>query len=165
MKRKLILLILLATISSLVIPSSAGATAPRTAVSDKAGFLADTGVASYAFKHFVYQRFLNGAFAQKAPNRTRDLTKGAAALAVSYNHLQAAYTIAGKSKDASLHMLVHPLNILIGQARWTYTRFKNGRATIGDVALLNDALATFSIRAAHFGIQIKDVPMSIPAAS
>ena len=28
-----------------------------------------------AFKHFVYQPFLKGAFAQKAPNRTRSLTK------------------------------------------------------------------------------------------
>ena len=62
-------------------------------------------------------------------------------------------------------MLVHPLNILIGQARWTYTRFQKGQATIGDVALLNDALATFSIRAAHFGIQIKDVPTAVPGAN
>src|SRR5690349_14945605 len=130
MKSRLITLALIATLlAGVVAPSFAGrasAAAPaapaasgmqsHAAFLDKTRFLAHVGAAYYAFHHWVYTPYKNGAFKSGTPGRVTAIAKAALALAFSYHELKVAYDIANKSSSKTLHALVKPLNVLIAKA-------------------------------------------------
>ena len=87
-------------------------TVTHAAVFDKSRFLLHMGFAYYAFHHFVYARYRQGAFARGASHRVLNFAKAALALAFAYHEVKVSINIANSSHSGFLHALVRPLNAL-----------------------------------------------------
>lgn len=179
MKSKLITLALIATLlASVVAPpfaGRAGAAAPaapaasgmqsHAAFLDKTRFLAHVGAAYYAFHHWVYTPYKNGAFKSGAPGRIKAIAKAALALAFTYHELKVAYDIANKSSSKTLHALVTPLNALISKANAEVTKLKDGNASTSDLQGFANTATSFSSQAQKNGFKISDIAVPIPGLS
>src|ERR687886_2259320 len=144
MKTRILVLTLLAAL--LLGAVSPSVTAPVSAASrvhshpalfDKTRFVFWMGAAYFAFHHFVWNRYREGAFQSGAPNRTRSIVKAGIALLFAYLMIKHAFNIAVKSNSRTLHALIRPLQILGLAMGRIGTRFKRGQYSDTDVTALN----------------------------
>lgn len=182
MKSKLIVLALVATLlTGVVAPSFAGpasAAAPsvpvvpaasglhsHAAFLDKTRFLAHVGAAYYAFHHWVYTPFKNGAFSSGAPGRIKAIAKAALALAFTYHELKVAYGIAKGSSSKTLQALIAPLNALMGKASAEADKLKTGAFSDSAIQDLGATTTSFSSQAQKNGFHISDIKVPVPGLS
>ncbi|HVA88524.1 MAG TPA: hypothetical protein VNL71_01650 [Chloroflexota bacterium] len=179
MKRKLTVLILLAGLAASLILSGntrqasaaapaihpASAAATHAAFLERTRFLADMGLAYYAFHHFVYARYQNGGFSYGARGRAGNFVKAAIALLFAYNRLSAAEKIAAKSHSRLLHILASPLTLLLGGVALEHTRLQRGQYQAGDLRQLGDSFDSFDRGATSKGYAIRDLSATIKNAA
>ncbi|HVA92065.1 MAG TPA: hypothetical protein VNL71_19735 [Chloroflexota bacterium] len=179
MKRKLTVLVVLAGLAVSLLLSgntrTANAAAPaihptsvaatRAAFLEKTRFLADLGLAYYAFHHFVYARYQNGGFSYGARGRAGNVVKAGIALLFAYNRMSAAEKIAAKSHSRLLHLLASPLTVLVGGVLLERTRLQHGQYQAGDLHQLGDSFDSYNRTATARGYAIRDLPVTIKNAA
>ena len=131
---------------------------------DKVRFATDLGVAFFAFHHWVYKPYKEGAFASGAPHRTKALVKGGAALLFTYNRLKAANKIVHTTNDPALQKLGGMLDGLSSSFSNVGQRMKSGQFRPDDVNNIDSSVKGLTSSAAASGINVKDVPITIPGS-
>lgn len=170
MKRVVAIAILIIALFGTVALPSAGGTAhaapakSHPAFLDKIRFLGHMGVAYYAFHHFVWAKWKAGDFKSGAPHRTRNIVKAAIAILFTYHEVRVAYGIAQKSHSKTLHLLVAPINALIGAANRAYQKMKSGNWSDSTWSALNNSVTHVGDAAKAAGYGIKDIPVKVPGA-
>ena len=172
MKRTIIALTLIAALlGSAAAPSLAGSAhaANRAnshpALFDKTRFVLHMGFAYFAFHHFVWNRYKEGAFKPGAPKRIRNIIKAGIALLFAYHEVKVSYDIAAKSDSKTLHALISPLQKLGTTMSAIGAKFKRGQYSDADVTSLNGSADAFQGLANKDGYGFKDRTVPIPGAS
>lgn len=179
MKRKFTVLILLVGLATSLFlsqntgPTNAAIPAVRPASAaathaeflERTRFLADLGLAYYAFHHFVYARYQNGGFSYGTRGRAANFVKAGIALLFAYNRMSAAEKIAAKSHSHLLHILASPLTLLVGGVVLERTRLQHGQYQAGDMRQLGDSFDSFNRTATAKGYAIRDLPVTIKNAA
>lgn len=149
-------------------PAAPAATtaAHPAAVLDKTRFLADMGLGAYAFYHFVYAKFLNGAFTSGTLASLAPVyAKAAIALLFAYNRFNAAYKIASTSKSKTLQLLAAPLKKLKAHFDQEHTNLQHGHYSNNDMVALNNEYNNYSNITHANGYTITQIPSYIPGVS
>jgi hypothetical protein len=165
----ILLTLLTALYTGMLLPTAvpeASATTVRahTAILDKTRFLLHAGAAFFAFHHFVWKRYKEGAFRKGAPHRTANIIKAAIALFFAYHELKVAYQIAEKSHSKTLHAIIAPLTMLMSLANSVAVRLHHKEYSDSEITSLNSAFASFGKTSTKEGYAIKDRPVPVPGA-
>lgn len=126
---------------------------------DKTRFLLHVGAAYYAFHHFVWARYKSH---QLDLHHKANLIKAGLALLFAYHELKVAYGIATKSNSKLLHALVSPLAAFMDRAQSVGTELKAGHFNPSNLQDVNQAAGTLQSQATSNGLNIKDVPVTVP---
>jgi hypothetical protein len=157
-----------ALLFSATAPSLAGTAGAAThlrshpALFDKTRFALHLGLAYFAFHHFVYNRYRQGAFKSGAPHRTSTIIKAGVALVFTAHELKVAYDIARKSNSGVLHALIKPLQGLVGTSQRVGDRLRGGQFNDAEVKNVINGANSFSSQATKNGISIKDIKVFVP---
>ena len=135
------------------------------ALFDKTRFAIHLGLAYFAFHHFVYSRYRQGAFKAGAPHRTRNIIKAGIALVFTAHELNVAYGIARKSNSGVLHALIKPLQGLVSTSQRVGDRLRGGQFSDAEVKNVINGANSFSSQATRNGISIKDIKVFVPGQS
>ena len=135
------------------------------ALFDKTRFALHLGLAYFAFHHFVYNRYREGAFKAGAAHRTSNIIKAGVALVFTAHELKVAYDIARKSNSRVLHALIKPLQGLVGTSQRVGDRLRGGQFSDAEVKGVINGANSFSSQATKNGISIKDIKVFVPGQS
>ncbi len=138
------------------------ALSPSKALFDKTRFVADLGMAFYAFHHWVWNPYKAGSFQSGAPHRTKSLVKGGLALLFAVNRVKAANRIAHTSKSPLLHKLASSLDAMQDKFSSVGQRLKGGQFDQKSIEDVNDTVSDVGSGAAQAGAPVHDVPVAIP---
>jgi|SRR5579871_937365 len=155
MQKPLVVLALIATLF-------ASMARPAYAVFDKIRFATDLGVAFFAFHHWVYKPYKEGAFAAGAPHRTKAMLKGGAALLFTLNRLKAANNIVHTTNDPLLKKIGASLDRVTSSFSSVGTDLKAGKFKPEDLSGMDGNINNVISGAGNAGIKVKDVPVEIP---
>ncbi|GAC1443785.1 MAG: hypothetical protein NVSMB52_02520 [Chloroflexota bacterium] len=162
MKRHLLVLTLLAAVLGAgALPfagtaSAATRTHAHSALFNRTRFVADLGIAFYAFHHFCYNAQKAGAFQKGAKRRTLNIVKCGAALLVAIHFVRRAQAAANSSSSRTLHVLVKPINALGSLYSSAGARLKSGVYNPIDITNLNRAVTSVATGARLAGYRIVD---------
>jgi hypothetical protein len=165
MKRQLLILtILAALVFGVTAPAFAGQagaapagsrvaavhTQSHPAAFDKTKFVLHLGVAAFLI-HYIYKKYKEGKL-----GRFHIFTdiKAAAAGLIAYHELKVAYTDAKNSNSKTLHVLIAPINGLLGAINTAIGKLKHGDTS--GVTSLNTDVGSLSTTAAANGFAFKD---------
>jgi len=140
----------------------AGSFGPASAFLDKTRFVAHLGVAYFAFHHWVWNPYKQGAFTEGAPHRTAAIVKGGIALLFAVHEVKVAKKIADKSSDPLLQKLDQSLGTLTDNFGTIGQKLKSGSFNAKDLEALGGVAALVTSQASAHGINIKDIPIKIP---
>jgi len=106
--------------------------------------------------------YKDGEFSAGAPHRTKAIIKGGVAMLFAVNRLKAADAICHSTKSPSLQKLGGMIDSVTNSFSSIGSRLKSGEFHPGDATGLEGKLGMLSSGATAQGINIKDVPVSVP---
>ena len=165
-------LVLLGLLVALVLATSAGAAAGRTAqpagstsataVCDtghvyfaKTKFVFHAGLAFGVFHRYIYKPFRAGAFKSGSPGRLKSGIKAALAAAFVYHELKLACKEANNS--SLLRPLLTPLNLVVGSFNSLEAKLKGGQFTDSTFTGAAGAIDGLGKRSTGLGLSIPDL--------
>ena len=144
---------------------TAGLIQPAAAAFDKTRFVADLGMAYFAFHHFVVKPYENKEFETVAPHHKKAMVKAGLAMLFAVYEVKHASKIAKNSKDPTLMKLSMELNKLTAVFGTMGSKFKKGNVADGDYKSLTDTFGAVSGSVGSAGYDVKDKETKIPGIS
>jgi hypothetical protein len=145
------------------LPFAGTASAATRAQSDPAlfnrtRFVADLGIAFYAFHHWCYNPQKAGSFQKGSKHRVLSIAKCGAALLATVHFVRRAQDAANTSSSKTLKLLVQPINAMGTLFSSVGSRMKSGNYNPIDITNLNRSVTTVGTGAKGAGYTVTDRP-------